>query len=221
MRSNFLDSLRGIAVLWMIIFHTAYDLKIFQFIDLDFTQGFWFSFPRVIAFTFLFCVGLSLYYTHASGIKWKSLQQRTFKLAFSAGAVSLGTYLLFPTQWIFFGTLHCILIGSILGALVVNRRTIAFVILILLLTLQYGFGLDLKWVSRIIHKPSMDFIPIYPWFWTIVLGILTGPYLSRISWFIKMRPLPFLNYLGQHSLLIYLIHQPVIFGLIWAFSKLS
>ena len=117
MRSHFLDALRGMAVIWMVIFHTAFDLRMFGYFKADFSQGFWFSFPRVIAFTFLFCVGASLYLAHHPKTNWKVLGQRVFKLGTASLLVSLCTYLIFPGQWIFFGTLHCILVGSLLGGL--------------------------------------------------------------------------------------------------------
>lgn len=220
MRSHFLDSLRGMAVVWMIIFHTSYDLKMFHYVNWDFSQGFWYGFPRVIAFTFLFCVGWSLNYGHTPKINWRSLNKRTLKLGGAALAVSVGTYFLFPSQWIFFGTLHCICVGSILGALVVNHRRLVVTLLISILVLQYGLNYDIKWVSSIIQKPSMDFIPIYPWFWAILLGIFLGPILSSSSLINGRKSNRFLNFLGQHSLKIYLIHQPVIFGVIWLVSQL-
>jgi uncharacterized membrane protein len=219
MRAAYLDALRGMAVIWMIIFHTAYDLRMFNYVPWNFSEGFWYAFPRVIAFTFLFCVGLSLNYSHRPEPKWNLLKIRTMKLGAAAIAVSLGTYFLFPTQWIFFGTLHCILVGSLLGALVVNHRKLAWTLLIGILVAQYILNYDIKWVSAIIQKPSMDFIPIYPWFWAILLGIIVGPYLSRIPVLQNLKPSPFLNLLGRHSLKIYLLHQPVIFGTIWVVSQ--
>jgi uncharacterized membrane protein len=220
MRSYWLDALRGLAVVWMIIFHTSYDLSVFQLVSWDFSQGFWFAFPRVIAFTFLFCVGASLNYGHTPKINWKSLGNRSLKLGAAALAVSVGTYFIFPHQWIYFGTLHCILVGSILGALVVNHRKVAALIMTLILCGQYLLEYDIKWISGILQKPSMDFIPIYPWLWAILLGILAGPYLSRNRHLSKMKPKPFLNLLGRHSLKIYLIHQPLIFGVIWVIAQL-
>lgn len=215
MRANYLDALRGMAVLWMIIFHASYDLRMFQFVSWDFSSGFWYGFPRVIAFTFLFCVGLSLNFGHRPEINWPSLKKRTIKLGGAALIISVVTYFIFPSQWIFFGTLHCICVGSILGALVVNRRPLAIGLLIIILVLQYGFNFGIKWVSSIIQRSSMDFIPIYPWFWAILLGIVIGPYLAQWKLLQKLPPQKFLNYLGQHSLKIYLIHQPVLFGTIW------
>lgn len=219
MRAIYLDSLRGLAVIWMIIFHLAYDLNLFGLLKWDFSQGFWYAFPRFIAFTFLFCVGLSLNYGHRPSPNWGALKKRSLKLGLCAFAVSLGTYVLFPTQWVYFGTLHCIFFGSLLGVLVVNHRKISFILFLMILILQYVLNFDIKWVSSIIQKPSMDFIPIYPWFWVILLGILTGPYLEQWAALKKLKPSPLLNFLGQHSLKIYLLHQPLIFGGIWLFSQ--
>lgn len=220
MRAGYLDCLRGIAVIWMIIFHSCYDMKMLGMINWNFSQGFWYAFPRVIAFTFLFCVGAALNYIHRPKINWKNLSKRSLKLSLSAAVVSLGTYFIFPQLWIFFGTLHCILIGSILGALVVNYRNFAFILLIVILILQYAVGWDIKWVSSIVQRPSMDFIPIYPWFWTVLLGILLGPYLSKIRQLEELKAPPFLKLLGTHSLKIYLAHQPIIYGTLWVISSL-
>ena len=220
MRAGFLDSLRGIAVIWMVIFHTCYDMRMLGMIDWNFSQGFWFAFPRVIAFTFLFCVGMSLNYTHQLKINWKSLGKRSLKLGGAALIISVSTYFMYPQQWIYFGTLHCILVGSILGALFVNQKALALGLMSLILILQYGLNYDIKWVSSILQRPSMDFIPIYPWFWAILLGILVGPYLSKNRHVGAIQAPAALKFLGTHSLKIYLLHQPIIFGTLWVISAL-
>ncbi len=195
-------------------------MRMLGMLDWDFSQGFWYAFPRVIAFTFLFCVGISLNYTHTPAINWKNLGKRSLKLGLAAAAVSLGTYFIFPHLWIYFGTLHCILAGSILGALLVNHRKAALFLMLLIVILQYAVGYDIQWVSSIVRKPSMDFIPIYPWFWAVLLGILTGPYLSKNEHIGKIKAPPLLKFLGTHSLKIYLIHQPLIYGTLWVISSL-
>jgi len=205
----------------MIIFHASYDLQIFGFVDWDFSQGFWFGFPRLIAFTFLFCVGASTNYTHCPNIRWDFLGRRSFKLGLAAFIISLSTFFLFPTQWIFFGTLHCILVGSILAAILVNHRKISWVLLGLILLGQYVLDFDIKWVSSIVKKPSMDFIPIYPWFWAILLGMLTGPYLAKVKRLNSLPSVTFLNTLGRNSLIIYLLHQPILYLAIWGLKALQ
>lgn len=220
MRAGFLDSLRGVAVIWMVIFHTCYDMRMLGMINWDFSQGFWYAFPRVIAFTFLFCVGMSLNFSHRPQINWPSLGKRSLKLGAAALIISISTYFIFPQQWIFFGTLHCILVGSILGALVVNHRKMASILMGIILILQYVMNYDIKWVSSILERPSMDFIPIYPWFWAILLGIIVGPYLSKNRHISAIKAPVFLKYLGTHSLKIYLLHQPLIYGSLWVISSL-
>jgi len=220
MRAGFLDTLRGIAVVWMIIFHTSYDMHMLGMVDWNFSSGFWFAFPRVIAFTFLFCVGASLNYAHAPRVNWKSLRLRSLKLGLAALAVSLGTYFIFPGQWIYFGTLHCIFFGSLFGALVVNRRSLAWALLFTIIVLQYVVGYDIEWISNLLQKPSMDFIPIYPWFWAVLLGLLSGPHLSGNKYLKDLQAPALLEFLGTHSLKIYLIHQPVIYGTLWVISSL-
>jgi uncharacterized membrane protein len=219
-RLIYLDTLRGMAVVWMIIFHTAYDLRMFGYLKLNFSEGFWFAFPRVIAFTFLFCVGVSIHLAHSVNIRWDLVRKRALKLGLGSIIVSVSTYIFFPEQWIFFGTLHCILTGSLLGGPFVKKRKLALAVLIIILVAQYILGYDIKWVSSLYPNNSLDFIPIYPWFWVILLGIFSAPYLSRIRSLSLLKPRPFLNYLGQNSLKIYLIHQPVIYGLIWAYTQL-
>ncbi len=215
MRYGFLDSLRGMAVVWMIIFHTCYDMRMLGMIDWNFSDGFWFAFPRVIAFTFLFCVGVSLYLVHFPKVKWEGLKKRSYKLALASCAVSAGTYFIFPQQWVFFGTLHCILVGSILGVFFIGHKQLSWLILLTILIFQYIIGFDIKWVSSIVQKPSMDFIPVYPWFWVILLGSLMAPLMSKNRHIAALKSPIWLKWLSTHSLKIYLIHQPIIYGTLW------
>jgi uncharacterized membrane protein len=220
-RLQFLDALRGLAVIWMVIFHFFYDLRTFNVIDWDFNSGFWYGFPRFIAFTFLFCVGLSLYYGHSGGFKKKAFIERSAKLFIAALLISIGTYVAFPNGWIYFGTLHCIFLGSILGIWFVNHRILAFVLMIAMMFSQYVLGYDIQWVSSITNKYSMDFIPIYPWFWVILLGIVVAPLLKNLSILSNIHCPQFLRWLGKHSLKIYLFHQPILFGSIFALKELK
>jgi uncharacterized membrane protein len=221
MRVPYLDILRAIAVIWMIIFHVTYDMRMFGLNEIDFSIGFWYAFPRVIAGTFLFCVGIALNYTHAGKVSTAAMIKRLKKLGISALLVSLGTWIVFPNQWVYFGTLHCILAGSLFGAFFVHRRTAALIVMLTIIMLQYGIGFDIKWVSSVLQRPSMDFIPIYPWFWVVLAGILAGPYLSRMAPLMRLRTPKFFDFLGRHSLVIYLVHQPLIFGALYLYQFIT
>lgn len=212
-RFSFLDQLRGMAVVWMIIFHATYDLKLLGFIQLDMSTGFWYAFPRVIAFTFLFCVGFSSYFVHQKHTRWDFVKKRSLSLGAAALIISVTTYFMFPSQWIYLGTLHCIFLGSIFIAPLVKHPRWSWGLMLLIIFLQYLAGYDIKWVASLFNRPSMDFIPIYPWLWAMLLGLNLAPLLTQFP-LLNQWQLPGLKFLGTHSLKIYLLHQPLIFGML-------
>jgi len=221
LRVSYLDYLRGLAIISMAIFHFHYDLKIFGLVSTDFSSGFWFYFPRAIAFTFLFCVGASLYYAHEHGLDLNKLHQRQRKIFFSALGVSVVTYFLFPTQWIYFGTLHCIFVCSYIAAPLVKRPFWGRFLMVSILISQYFLDYDIKWVSSILQRPSMDFIPFYPWLWCVLLGMSLAPVLRAYFERVKLYKIGFFGLLSQNSLKIYLLHQPLFFGVIQLYLYLK
>jgi uncharacterized membrane protein len=212
-----LDVIRGLSVALMLMFHFVYDLWLFGHVGPEYRQGFWFMLPRFIVFLFLWCVGASLVLTHGEKIKWASYKKRLLKLALIALVISVATYIAFPANWIYFGTIHCIAVVSILALPFLRFPRLSLPIMLMIMTAQYGLGYDLKWVSKIIPKPAMDFIPFYPWFWVTLLGMITGRWvLERWPQFLNLNPLAFL---GRHALKIYLSHQ-VVFYAIFSLVKL-
>jgi uncharacterized membrane protein len=216
-RQLWLDYLRGMAVIWMIIFHFTYDLTLFRLISVDMDHGFWFFFPRLIAGTFLFCVGAALEYAHSSREPFSALYPRLKKLGICALLVSLSTFLIFRSQWIYFGTLHCIWFSTVVGFFFIGKRNLQFLVMSLILFFQWGLNFDIKWLSKLINRPSLDFIPVYPWFSLVLLGMLIAP---KIKWkeFDFGMPSRILRWLSQHSLEIYLIHQPLLYGILFLVS---
>ncbi len=64
---------------------------------------------------------------------------------------------------------------------------------------------------------SLDYFPLFPWFFLFLIGTFYGRrlYEGRALNFVyktHVRPLAFV---GRHTLLIYLLHQPVIYGIIY------
>lgn len=217
-RYNIVDEIRGLAIVLMIIFHFFYDLNVLKFVKINFAQDpFWWGFPRVIVFLFFLSVGLGLPMVHTPQIKWKKFWQRFLKIAGLAILISLVTYFLFPKRWIYFGTLHSIAVCSILALPFLRLPKLALLVFLALAIPSAFFKLDIPWI--ILHEFSMDYISPFPWLGVVGLGIfLFHKNFHHIQ--LGMEPLlkP-LRFLGKHSLVIYVLHQPLIFGALFALSK--
>lgn len=209
-RYEMIDVIRAFAVLLMIIFHLGYDLNAFGFAKIDFSNDlFWWTFPRVIVFLFLTAMGLSLE-LGPEKLSVSKILQRFFKIGGAAIVISITTFFMFRQNWIYFGTLHCIAVCSVLALPFRGRPKLAFLIaLILLIPLAFGF----HWPFFKLPHPSMDYIPALPWIGVVFLGMCSFHLgLHEVS----IPNFPFKRaffVLSKYSLFIYLIHQPILFGL--------
>lgn len=69
---------------------------------------------------------------------------------------------------------------------------------------------------------STDYFPLMPWLFLFFSGAYFGIYFlegKMPKWFYKSR-VPFLSKAGQYSLIIYLLHQPVIYGALTLIFKI-
>lgn len=67
---------------------------------------------------------------------------------------------------------------------------------------------------------SADYFPLLPWIFVFLAGVCGGGWLVRAElpenvYRTHIRPLAFL---GRHALIVYIIHQPVIFAVFWPLS---
>jgi uncharacterized membrane protein len=217
-RITVIDVIRSLAVYFMLVFHFSYDLNMFGYNKINFQIGFWYWFPRLIVFMFLYCVGYTLAMNYSQQLQWPKFLKRLYKIAGYAAIVSVVTYFLFPANWIYFGTLHCIATCSLLSVPFLNRPKVSLITAGLIIASVFYFDITYKKLSSIIAIKSMDFIPFYPWFFVVLLAIAQFHY---FPWRIKFRPPKFLTWPGQESLKIYLLHQPLFFGTIWIFFRLT
>jgi uncharacterized membrane protein len=217
-----IDVMRGFAVLLMIIFHIAFDLNSFGFVSIDFFENvFWFGFPRFIVMLFLICVGVSLSLVHKDGIKWVIVRIRFFKIGGWALIVSAVTYVLFPRHFVYFGILHCIAVSSVVGVFFVRLPKMSLLVGLLMVTSNAIFHPTLFPISDWIGVSPIDYIPFYPYFGIVLVGIfLESVNFHRIPMKRSFLTRP-LEIMGQHSLKIYLIHRPVIYGLFIGLYRLK
>ena len=83
----------------------------------------------------------------------------------------------------------------------------------------------LNWMGIVSYKPrTEDYVPLIPWLGVMWLGLATGLALMKNFKKVIAGTLPQvlqpLAVLGRFSLSYYLIHQPVLFGLLMFVKKL-
>ena len=225
-RILWIDVVRGISILAMITFHFAFDLMYFGFAKSNLIyQPDWRLFERMIAFSFLFIAGLSLFITHGSSINWKSFIRRYGVTAVCAALISIVTYILFNVDMIRFGILHAIAVSGLISLLLLKLNSLSLTLLaflILLINLLIPQPLQgnyfWQWLIYTTETPnSLDYRPIIPWITPFILGMASYQLFKRWGLLETRngtvhRELAILSWLGRNSLIIYLIHQPILFG---------
>lgn len=223
-----LDAARGACILVMVAFHLIYDLSslfsllapvhnpVLQFVG-DWGGSVFFLISGI-------CVTLS-----------RHPVRRGLTVLLSGGLVTAVTYGLYRLQFldrsmvIWFGVLHCLGVCMLLWPLVRRFSPWALlltgaVILAVGIPLE-GTRMDIgPWLIPLGILPlafqTADFFPLLPFFGFFLLGAFLGRrlYASQTTRFPRVRanaaPVRVLTWVGRWSLPIYLLHQPVITGIV-------
>lgn len=227
-----LDLARTLAIVCMVIFHFTFDLALFGYIPPDtMGQPFWYYFARMIAGSFLFLSGVSLWLAHGHGIRWPAFRMRFAKVAGAAALVTIASIWFVPGGTILFGILHAIAATSVLGLLALRlpwAATLALAALIFATAFLYrspAFDpIWLVWTGLAENRPLMgDYVPLIPWAAPALAGIAFARALRVDQWrgTAPSRAMRLLAFPGRHSLIIYLIHQPILIGLFNAYAWAS
>jgi uncharacterized membrane protein len=230
-----IDLVRGIAILMMILFHTVFDLYFFRIFPVDIYAGFWRYFAFATASLFLLIAGISLTISRERAASTKSGYQLALKFVYRGAGifllgllVTLGTWLFLKEGFIVFGILHLIGISIMISPLFFRFKkwNIAMGFLCIVIGFIIAPHTGPIWLLPLgIHPAtffSVDYEPIFPWFGIVLIGMGLGEFLypGGVRSFtlpqipeMVVRPLAFL---GRHSLIIYLVHQPVIILIIAA-----
>lgn len=213
-RSRIIDAIRGLTIILMIFFHLSFDLTNFGFLKIDIIrEPFWFALPRLIVFLFLFAVGMSLTLAHGDHIHWRPFWKRFFKITFFALIISGATFIMFPENWIYFGTLHAIALISLLSLPFLKKPNLSLFLALALFIPSVFLDKNIPWFS--LPHQSWDYIAPFPWVGASLLGIF-AVHKGLHHWEISENQMTrSLNFLGRHSLFIYLIHQPILFGSVY------
>lgn len=236
-RIDALDVSRGLALATMAVYHFSWDLKWFGAVDWPVDSGLgWRIFAMSIAASFLFLVGVGQVLAHRSALRLDRALLRAGKIALAAAAISLATYFALDDQYVRFGILHAIAAGSLLALPALRAPLwlvggLALVALALprLVSLNFPGDAWLVWTGLIADPPlSVDYVPLLPWMAAILAGIVAGRLALASGLFARLAartaqgPATRLAALaGRHSLLVYLAHQPILFGLVWTAATLG
>lgn len=219
-----LDLARGAAVLAMVLYHFGWNLSFLGLIENDLRdQPWWNGLAHAIAATFLILVGIGLQLAHARGLESRSFLRRLGLVTGAALLVTLGTFLVFPGQFVFFGILHAIAVASILALPFLRLSTpwigVAILISVALPLVAKSELFSARWLIWLglgNHVPAtQDFVPLLPWFAYVLAGIAVAKNVDFRRW---SHPAPrsrvarALAWAGRHSLALYLLHQPILFG---------
>jgi uncharacterized membrane protein len=221
-RNYTLDLIRSLAIFLMVIFHFIYDLKYFGWLtwDIPDSDG-WKHFRYVILTLFFICIGVSLVYSHAQQIHPKKFIKRLTKVAIGAGVITLMSLVMFPQNWIFFGVLHFIFLASLCAILFVPYPRLSLILGTCIIILGSLGLVDKRWpfsyFSEFLPNYTVDYVPLSPWLGVILLGIALAHsnWLNHDIFTLKNDKLiRQLAWPGKHSLIIYLIHQPLLFAVL-------
>ena len=236
-RLHFLDALRGFTLVNMIAFHGLWNLVYLFGIKADWYTGTpGYLWQQWICWTFILLSGFCWNFS-------RNHIKRGLMVFGGGLAVTAVTCIAMPESRILFGVLTCIgscmLLLIVAEKLLKKVPAVAGLILsfglfLVLRNVPSGsLGFE-SWVicplpetlyrnllTAYLGFPSRsffstDYFPLIPWFFLFV----TGYFLFRLldakglnETLFARGNIPVLNWMGRHSLLIYLLHQPILYGL--------
>jgi uncharacterized membrane protein len=230
----------------MIFYHFIYDLGDFGYVNMiTVVNGYWKLFAQSIGCSFLFISGVSFWVMASSGINWTKYLKRLTILISAALLISIVTYRVNSETFIFFGILHLLAACSLFSIFIYKLPVIILVALGigLLLIPDYYYASTyyndtlfsykyLSWTGLYNGKTgSVDFYAFMPWSAAFVLGLACSKVFVKPRRTSSLSPLSFkeekaslglssILWIGRHSLLVYLIHQPILIGIILGFQWL-
>jgi uncharacterized membrane protein len=229
-----IDAIRGLVVILMVFFHFVWDLSYFRLSDVNVFSTPWQAFARSIGATFTLLLGLSLAIRRArdegrGSSGWLPYVRRGVKVFGLGMVVTLATYLAIGPGFVIFGILHLQGLALVLAypfARIRSLVTIALAILVIGAGIYLnGLAAPFPWLIWLglpeQGRPMVDYYPLLPWLGAALLGVVVGKALYPdgqrrfgLPALQQLRPIRMLRFLGRHSLAIYLLHQPVLIGVL-------
>jgi uncharacterized membrane protein len=161
-------------------------------------------------------------------------------IAAAAAAISIVTRIAMPDGWIYFGILHCIAVLTLIGIVFIRLPlavTLVVTLALLAAWIADNFGTPgllrssffdpryLAWIGLAeMPQRSNDYVPLFPWATPFFAGLSIASIAIRTGLPHRLAALGtgswWPAWLGRHSLVFYLIHQPVLIAIAYGLSLL-
>lgn len=242
-RFDRIDALRGLALLWMAAFHFGFDLSNERLIAANFySDPLWTTQRTCILSLFLLCAGAGQAVATQQGQSWPRFWRRWGQIVGCAALVSLGSWVMFPTSFIYFGVLHGMALMLIVARVSAPLGPWLWPLGALIVALPHMVAhpvFDTRWtdwVGLVTHKPvTEDHVPLMPWLGVMLWGLAGTQWLlrRRPGWLrradrgdngtpgLRARLHRGLSTLGRWSLTFYMVHQPVMIGALMGWLSLT
>lgn len=235
MRYVRLDSLRGLTFISMILYHGLWDLVYLYDVDIDWYRSTGaYVWQQSICWTFILLSGFCWSFGRRKA-------RRGLLVLGSGALVTLVTLAVMPKSPAIFGVLtllgSCMLlwiwpekllrkVPPLLGA------AVSWTLFVLLREINEGWiGFEMFRLVRVPEELyrnlfttylgfpapgffSTDYFSLFPWFFLFATGYYLFRFVEKKGWLSAFsgRNVPALSDIGRHSLLLYLLHQPVLYG---------
>lgn len=237
-RINIIDETRGALIILVIVYHILYDSAvIFKVKELWAVYRTAHIIQPVLPFMFILISGIAFKLSR-NNIK------RGLLLGVVSLAVTAATWLIIPQYTVVFGILHFLAFAHILFGIVqrfvkeiptkvwIVICAACVVLFALTCNIQLGYlgikGLFTAALPDALFQSdalmalgfhtedfiSADYNPILPWIFLFIIGIFIGKYIQKIPESLKSPHIRPLAFVGRHTLIIYLAHQPIIYGIL-------
>lgn len=240
-----IDVLRSAAILLMIVYHVVFDLSWFYDWNIDPFAGGWKVLARITAALFLVLVGVSATLLRKGMLARQSDDRAVLQRFLRRGLwvlscgmlVSLATVIIDPSTFVRFGILH--LIGTSLLLLPLLLRLGGWNLLLAVPILaSYTWVASPHDTSPLflplgffpVSFATVDYYPLLPWFGMVLAGAGLGHLLYARTTPLSRPESPLRRFFdglqltrvgqllalpGRHSLLLYMVHQPLLLLILW------
>lgn len=230
--------MKGFAIICMVIYHTMFDLKYMCGFDVPIFFDSWFNIIRdVFAGMFIFVSGIACNYSHNN-------LKRGVQCFLLGMVLTIVTSFATPNAPITFGILHCLGFCMIVYGLAEKYITkipplIGFIVSLFVFSMTLnvkdgnflginGFSIQLPdFLSQnkllfpigIVSAgyTASDYFPLLPWLFLFTAGIFFGVWVKsgKMPAFVYKTHCKFLALTGKYTIWIYMLHQPVVYGILW------